>query len=867
MKKITFISLFVFIFSIFSFAAHVPTSKAKQVAENYYNYMSGFRETGKVIDNIEVYENDLLVYYVFNFSTGGYTIISADDEVTPILSYAFNGKFIINDPKLPEGYEYFLNSYKSQISQVINLSLKGDNSVKQKWENYYNNQFSSIKQTQDVSPLLNIENIKWDQGCYYNASCPSASGGACGHVYTGCVATAMAQIMRFHKWPDHGTGSHSYNDNNYGTQTANFGAAVYNWNAMPGSINSANSEIAKIMYHCGVSVDMMYSTQGSGAYVYGYVKEAFVNYFNYNSNALYAYRVNYTDTNWKNKIISDLNNGWPVFYSGTGSDEGAAGHAFVCDGYQAGTESFHFNWGWSGSYNSYNTIDNLVPGGTGAGGGAGDYSYNHQAVFSVSPSYGLTAVFSASPTQIYEGNSVSFVDGSYGDPTTWSYSFGDGGTANTANPNHTYNNSGLYNVSLTVGDGSTTNTQTKPNYIKVVPTEAGFSMDFESCADYSNNFFPWSVVDGDQANTFGSSDCDFPGESGFMSFMAFNPSDAGFTLASPHGGQRVGMAICPGDNSASNDWLISDNLQLGTNSSISLWARSPKPGSWGNNTYQVLVSTTNNNPSSFTLVSGANPIEAPASWTEHTYNLSSYDGQNIYVAIHHVSSSKFMLWIDDIEINTTNGTVALNADFYANATSITVGQTVNFSDNSVGNPTGWTWNFGEGGTSQIQNPSHTYNSVGNYTVKLTISDGTNNDTETKTAYISVTEASLGNWIEQASGFSAASRGINHISIVNENTVWAIGYDGTNSGVNVQEFTKTTNGGATWTTGNINLGNTNLAISMITAISTSTAWVAAYPTGTGQTGGIWKTTNGGTTWTRQYSATYNNANSFTNVVYF
>ncbi|MDD2633906.1 MAG: C10 family peptidase [Bacteroidales bacterium] len=866
MKKITLLSLFILAFLSYLFAEHVPVSKAKQVAENFYNYASDYRSKGKVIENFEVYNNDILVYYIFNFSTGGYAIISADDEVTPVLSYAFKGKFIIDDAKMPKNYEYFLNSYKIQIAQVINLNLKGDDVLKQKWSNYYNNVFSASKETQDVSPLLDIEEIKWDQGCYYNADCPTDAGGDCGHVYTGCVATAMAQIMRFHKWPEHGTGSYSYNDTNYGTQSANFGTSSYNWDAMPGSVNSSNSEVAKIMYHCGVSVDMMYSTTGSGAYVYGYVKEALVNYFNYDSDAMYAYRENYSDTNWKNEIISDLSNGWPVFYSGTDA-EGTSGHAFVCDGYQAGAESFHFNWGWSGYYNSYNVIDELIPGGTGAGGGNGDFSYNHQAVFSVHPTYGLTAVFSAAPTTIYEGNSVSFVDGSFGDPISWSYNFGDGGNATTPNPIHYYNTSGIYDVSLTVGDGSSTNTATKTNYIKVVPTEAGFSMDFESCTDYSNNFFPWSAIDADQTNTFGSSDCDFPGESGLMSFMAFNPSDAGFTLASAHGGQRVGMAICPGDNSASDDWLISERLQLGTNSSISLWALSPKPGSWGNNTYQVLVSTTNNNPSSFTLVSGANPIEAPDTWTQHTYNLSSYDGQNVYIAIHHVASGKFMLWIDDIEIITTSGAVALNADFYANATSLTLGQTVNFTDNSIGNPTNWNWNFGDGGTSQMQNPSYTYNSEGIYTVELTISDGTNSDTETKTAYINVSEASLGNWIEQASGFSTASRGINHISIVNENIVWATAYDGSSNGANIQEFTKTTNGGATWTAGNLNLGNTGLGISMITAIDANTAWLAAYPTGTGQTGGIWKTTNGGSNWTRQNTATYNNASSFTNVVYF
>jgi PKD repeat protein len=864
-KTLLLTGLFILLFSQILFSAEVPISKAEQVAANFYNHWSGFRTTGKVTETIEIQTNSTLVYYVFNFSTGGYVIVASDDVITPILSYSFKGIFIKNDPNMPPAYKELLTSYSKQISIIKNNKLHAENIVKEKWVNYYNNIFITSKEIQDVSPLLDIDGITWDQGCYYNADCPADAGGNCGHVPTGCVATAMAQIMRFHKYPAHGTGSYSYTDSNYGTQSANFATASYLWDNMPGSINSSNAEVAEIMYHCGVSVDMSYSTSGSGAYIYGYVKESFVNYFNFDSEAMYAYRENYSDTEWKNLIYSDLNNNWPIFYSGTDS-EGASGHAFVCDGFQA-TDNFHFNWGWGGYYNSYNVIDELTPGGIGIGGGNGDFSYNHQAVFIIHPTFGLTSIFSGSPTTVYEGNSVSFVDGSYGDPSSWTWNFGDGENATTPNPIHYYNTSGLFDVTLTVGDGSTTDAQTKANYIKVVPTDAGFSMNFEDCADYSNNFFPWSVVDGDILNTFGSSDCEFPGASGLMSFMAFNPSDAGFSLASPHGGQRVGMSICPADASASDDWLISEHLQLGTNSSISLWALSPKPSTWGNDTYEILISTTGNSTGDFTVISGASPIDAPSSWSQHNYDLSSYDNQSIYIAIHHISANMFMLWIDDIEINTTSGSTVLNADFYASSTSVSVGSSVSFTDNSIGTYSSWYWDFGDGENSTSQNPSHTYNTTGTFTVSLTISEDANSDTETKTGYITVSEESFGEWIIQSSGFSTASRGIFNISIADENTVWATAYDGTGGETNVQEFTKTTNGGDTWTPGTIELGDTDLGIGMITAISSTTAWVAAYPTGTGQTGGIWQTTNGGSSWTRQNSATYNNASSFTNVVYF
>lgn len=201
------------------------------------------------------------------------------------------------------------------------------------------------------------------------------------------------------------------------------------------------------------------------------------------------------------------------------------------------------------------------------------------------------------------------------------------------------------------------------------------------------------------------------------------------------------------------------------------------------------------------------------------------------------------------------------------------GETVTFTDNSANGGstiTNWTWSF-PGGTPNSfigqTPPAITYNTAGVYDVTLSVTNSQSTQSMTQTAYVNVTTPPYGAWIEQASGFSTASRGINHIDIVDANTVWAVAYDGSGGGANVQQFTKTTDGGNTWTPGNINVQNSNLGISMISAYDATTAWLAAYPTGSGQTGGIWKTTNGGTTWTRQNTATFNNASSFTNVVHF
>ena len=123
------------------------------------------------------------------------------------------------------------------------------------------------------------------------------------------------------------------------------------------------------------------------------------------------------------------------------------------------------------------------------------------------------------------------------------------------------------------------------------------------------------------------------------------------------------------------------------------------------------------------------------------------------------------------------------------------------------------------------------------------------------------------WIEQSAGFTTASRGIRNFSIVDANIVWASAYDGSGSNANIQEFTKTVDGGATWTPGTIDVGNTGLGIGMIHARSATKAYVVAYANAAGQTQGIFVTEDGGATWTRQTTADYQGSTSFSNVVYF
>ncbi len=210
------------------------------------------------------------------------------------------------------------------------------------------------------------------------------------------------------------------------------------------------------------------------------------------------------------------------------------------------------------------------------------------------------------------------------------------------------------------------------------------------------------------------------------------------------------------------------------------------------------------------------------------------------------------------------------ANFKASSVTIPQGSAVSFTDLSDGNPTAWSWIF-EGGTpshSNLQNPTNIkYSNPGAFKVSLTITNGTTTNTEVKTKFILVYPLRTGAWLPQATGFTTQSRGIDHISIVNPSVVWADAYDGSGNGVNPLEFTKTTDGGITWEPGKYSGVPNNYAVSCITAVDTSNAWIAMYSTGTSGNGGVYATNNGGVTWTHQSTAAFDNKASFPDIIYF
>ncbi|PLX07178.1 MAG: hypothetical protein C0596_12355, partial [Marinilabiliales bacterium] len=353
------------------------------------------------------------------------------------------------------------------------------------------------------------------------------------------------------------------------------------------------------------------------------------------------------------------------------------------------------------------------------------------------------ADFTGTPTRIPIGSTVQFNDESGGTPATaWDWTF-EGGTPATStdeNPLITYNTLGFFDASLEITNGNGTDDTLKVDYIEVFDPSGmnAFSLDWEACNDFQlDDFLPWTTNDVDGSATYAASAFDFTNEGYTGSFIAFNsgsttPEATGWEA---HGGSLCGVCFAA-STPPNNDWLISDQITLGNTSSFVFWAKSITDA-YGLEQFNVLVSTTDNQPASFNNVSGGT-ISAPLAWTEFTYDLSAYDGQTVYIAVQCVSNDAFAFMIDDIEILTTYPPPT--ADFVADQTNVPMGTTVNFTDLST-SATSWDWTF-TGGTpasSTLPNPSIVYNTIGTYPVSLTVNNSVGTATETKTCYITVTE--------------------------------------------------------------------------------------------------------------------------------
>ncbi len=315
------------------------------------------------------------LYYVYNVGNEGFVIVSAVDSYHPIIGYSDEGTLDVNN--LSPELSYYLGTIENKIKVVMDGQATPD--IVAEWNAVRD--FGKVVPGNRSKGVDYLCQTKWNQNYPYNYYCPTAPSGPGGHVYAGCVATAMSQVMKYWDHPTQGQGTHSHIG-----QTINFGATTYDWANMPNSISSGSPQveidaIATLMYHCGMAVDMGYGPNGSGAYSFN-VPNAISSHFFYCSGADLRNRDSYQLETWQNMLKESFDMGWPLYYSGctsgTGPNDGC--HAFVCDGYDD-NNLFHYNWGWSGSGDGYFTVDGM------------DYARNSSAIFNFVPAdvYATTA--------------------------------------------------------------------------------------------------------------------------------------------------------------------------------------------------------------------------------------------------------------------------------------------------------------------------------------------------------------------------------------------------------------------------------------------------------------------------------------------
>ena len=383
-------------------AGHVSEQEALQKAEAFMHGKSFKKRSlrralsGTRPDN---------AYYVFNVeNNGGFVIVSGSDATPAILGYAESGELDLNH--LPDNLRVWLEDYAAQLSAVevgeASPMLRRGDAVNRP----------------AIDPLIQTQ---WNQNTPYSLMIPTYKDdkGNEQHYVTGCVATALAQVMYYYQWPKSCPSLSAYNTYNLNIHLSELPATTFDWELMQqkyndNDVSDAAQAVAKLMRYIGQSIKMDYNKYSSSASI---DMNVMIETFGYTKNMYDLSRSNYTTAEWESLIYQELSAGRPVLYSGS-SENG--GHQFICDGYD-GDGLFHINWGWGGSSDGYFVISLANPDEKGIGGGmgTGGYAYRQRAIVGFQPATDneqeiplLQSVTSNMPVAFYTRSStdVDFVD-------------------------------------------------------------------------------------------------------------------------------------------------------------------------------------------------------------------------------------------------------------------------------------------------------------------------------------------------------------------------------------------------------------------------------------------------------------------------
>lgn len=365
MKK-TFIALSAIVLAAFfgegkAQAENVSADKARAVAGavlggNSYTRAASASELKLVWDGLEPGTRGMMEeppFYIFSRDGGGFVMVSGDTGADPVLAYSDNGYF--SPEGMPENVRYWFGQYKEYV-ETVRQNKAGNLANELEWEALLSS--GTFRQATENKKIL--ETAEWNQGHPYNHYSPN-------NGVTGCVATAMAIVLRYHRWPDRGVGhiddytyQDSYNDGKAVKVQGHDLGHEYDWDNMPlkptksdqkvkeeGKL-AATDEIARLMYDCGTMVQAMYSSEGTGAYSTD-VLPALKEHMKIDHSARWRYANYHELEEWRRLLIAEIDADRPVIYSAQSED---GGHEFVVDGYDA-RDFLHVNWGWGGNGNGF----------------------------------------------------------------------------------------------------------------------------------------------------------------------------------------------------------------------------------------------------------------------------------------------------------------------------------------------------------------------------------------------------------------------------------------------------------------------------------------------------------------------------------
>ena len=325
------------------------------------------RQTGPAISSNQS-------YYIFNAeNNGGFVIVAGDDRMPEILGYSEHGKLDVETT--PCGLKWLLGCYDQMAKDIECGDVRP----------------ASHRTRAARDPVAPFISTTWGQSTPYNAMCPKANGARC---LTGCVATAMAQIMNYYRWPNETTAPiPAYTTTTYNMSIPKLEPTTFSW----GYLNK--NQLSKLMLYCGQSVQMDYGSEFSGAYA-AKVAESMKNMFEYGGTICYIEHDSYSDDQWDNLLYNELAEKRPILYGG---DDGTAGHAFVLCGYA--NDLFYINWGWNGMADGYYVLDGISK-------SLGGYNYNQRAVVGISPK-GTPTPVTYFPRRVVMENEAWIYNGQY----------------------------------------------------------------------------------------------------------------------------------------------------------------------------------------------------------------------------------------------------------------------------------------------------------------------------------------------------------------------------------------------------------------------------------------------------------------------